>query len=151
MKLTLDRNTSTSFKGILAILILLCHLHARVELFTHSILGTLFTALGYLCVGAFFFLSGYGLNESLTKQDYLAAFPRRKLLPFFLVCCFTVALYVLRDLLVGSSIQPKAVLQSFLFGKTVVDHGWYLQAQLLFYIIFYLIYRFVPEYIYIYI
>lgn len=138
-----DIQTSSCLKGILACMVLLSHLHGRVSLFSHSILGTLFTAFGYLAVSAFFFLSGCGLQCSMTaKTDYIKTFPRRKLLPFFLICCFTILIYLLRDLLLTRSVDALRLLQSFFFAGTIVDNGWYLQAQILFYVIFYLISRY---------
>ena len=140
----LDVGTSSSLKGIFACMVLLCHLHARVSLFSSNILGTLFSAFGYLAVSGFFFLSGYGLQESLTsKTNYIKYFPKKKIFPFFLVCSFTILIYLFRDILVGQNIHIISLLQSFLFGKTIVDNGWYLQTILLFYIIFYLFNKFI--------
>ena len=64
----LSRNTTNSLKGVMALMVLLCHLHGRVQLFSNSILGTLFTAFGYLAVSGFFFLSGYGLFLTMYRN-----------------------------------------------------------------------------------
>lgn len=142
----LDIKTNSCLKGILACMVLICHLHARVSLFSTNILGTIFTAFGYLAVSVFFFLSGYGLHESSANQkNYIEHFPKKKLLPFFLICAFTILIYLSRDILVGNDINAISVLQSFLFGGTIVDNGWYLQSQLLFYLIFYILYKFVKS------
>lgn len=140
---SLDLITTNCIKGILAVMVLICHLHARVDLFSSSILGTLFSAFGYLAVSAFFFLSGYGLHEvSQKKENYILDFPRNKLLPFFCLSCFVILIYLLRDLITGSDIQILEVLQSFFIADTIVDNGWYMQVQMLFYILFFMSYRF---------
>ena len=65
----LSKERTVALRGILALMVLICHLHARVELFSNSILGTLFASFGYLAVAVFFFLSGYGLTESYKKDN----------------------------------------------------------------------------------
>lgn len=142
----LDIKTSSCLKGILACMVLICHMHARVSLFSSNILGPIFTAFGYLSVSVFFFLSGYGLKEAASKKEhYVSNFPKKKLLPFFCICCFTILIYFIRDICVGDDVNILTLMQSFFFGNTIVDNGWYLQTQLLFYIIFYLAYNFVKN------
>ena len=136
------KQTSNSIKGILAIMVLVSHIHGRVDLFDGSIWGTVFSAFGYLAVSGFLFLSGYGLRKvSLTNSRYLADFPQKKIYPFYRICCITILIYIIRDIVCGEEISVFLILQSFLFGKTVVDNGWYLQTQFIFYIIFYFSYR----------
>lgn len=139
----LDKETTICLKGVLAVMVLISHLHGRVDLFDSSILGTMFSAFGYLAVSVFFFLSGYGLEKSnCIKTNYIAELPRKRIFPFYCLCCLMILIYIMRDILFGNSISGVAIIQSFVFGQTVVDNGWYLQAQLVFYIIFYLCYRY---------
>ena len=146
---TLDLKTSSCLKGILACMVLLCHLYGRVGFFSRTPLGAVFTAFGYLAVSVFFFLSGFGLTEAASlKEGYLKNFPLKKLFPFFLICSFTILIYLVRDILVGSTVKPLLLIQSFLFGNTIVNNGWYLQSQFVFYIIFYLIFRFIKSHTY---
>lgn len=141
----LSKDRTLALRGVLALMVLICHLHARVKLFSNSIFGTLFTAFGYLAVSAFFFLSGYGLNESYKKDNRtIKTFPKTKILPFFLICCFAILIYALRDLLSGN-FDLAVFFHSFLIGKTIVDFGWYLQTQLLLYILFYIVFRFISK------
>lgn len=138
----LNLSTCNCLKGILACMILLCHLHGRVQLFRVGPLGGLLTSFGYLAVSVFFFLSGFGLTESAQlKSNYIKTFPNKKLLPFFLICAFTIFIYLIRDLLVGNGFSILLFIQSFLFGDTLVDNGWYLQTQLLFYLLFFIAFR----------
>ena len=128
----LSVDISNCLKGIFAVMVLLTHMHGRVALFSNSIVGTLFSAFGYLAVSGFFFLSGFGLTEQSKKEGYIKAFPKRKVLPFYLLCCVSVLIYLLRDIIFANQISLIGVVKSFLWGDTVVENGWYLQAQLLF-------------------
>lgn len=139
----LSLNICNCLKGILACMILLCHLHGRVQLFHIGPLGGVLTSLGYLSVSMFFFLSGFGLTESThIKTNYIKTFPNKKVLPFYLLCVFTILIYLTRDILVGNDFNVLLFVQSFLFGNTIIDNGWYLQVQLIFYLLFFLVFRF---------
>lgn len=139
----LSLQTTRCLKGVLACMVLLSHLHGRVELFSHSLLGTVFTAMGYLAVGVFFFLSGYGLCASMEKKkDYLQHFIGQKFLPFYVVYLCLCAVYAITMLIFKGSVEGSHLLLSVLYGRTVVISGWYLQAQMLLYLIFYLSFQF---------
>ena len=141
----LSKERTLALRGLLALMVLICHLHGRVKLFSNSILGTLFTAFGYLAVSVFFFLSGYGLTENYEKDNHaINKFHKTKIFPFFLICCIAILIYTLRDLLSGS-FDLVVFIQSFFIGKTIVDYGWYLQTQLLLYILFYIAFGFVTK------
>ena len=123
-------------------MVIISHLSGRVQLFSNSIFGTIFGACGYLAVSMFFFLSGYGLYEQYSKnpESYVRRFPGKKILPYYAMCCAVIVIYLIRDLAVGAVSWPQLV-QSFFVGDTIVDNGWYLQTQLVLYLIFYLSFR----------
>lgn len=142
----LSRDTSICLRGVLACMVLLCHISAKVGIFGNSIAATLFSAFGYMGVSAFFFLSGYGIYEQFKERpEYVNAFPRRRILPFYCLCVFCIAVYTLRDLIFYKAFSVKTFFLSFAIGGTVVDKGWYLQVQLLLYILFYLSFRFIKK------
>lgn len=139
----LSKKETSGLKGVLAVMVLVSHLSARVELFSYSILGTMFSAFGYLAVSMFFFVSGFGLYARYKQcgSSYIRDFPRRKVLPFYAMCLCVILIYLLRDLAFTGTTDWLVFAQSFLFGKTVVDLGWYLQAQTVLYIMFYAVFR----------
>lgn len=143
----LSAKETKALKGILAVMVLLSHLSGRVKLFSTSLLGTMFSAFGYLAVSVFFFLSGYGLYTRYrqTGSGYIKGFFGRKILPFYGVWICVIAIYVLRDLLFKGTVNWIMLAQSFLFGDSVVNFGWYFQAQLVLYVLFWLIFSFVKE------
>lgn len=136
----LSEKGTKSIKGILASMVLISHIHGRIDLFDHSVLGTIFSAFGYLAVSTFFFLSAIGLHERYMQsgKTYITGFFSKKILPYYVMCCVVILIYLIRDLLKDGTTQWVVLLQSFFIGKTVVDMGWYLQAQLLLYVIFWI-------------
>ncbi len=141
----LSFDVSNCLKGIFAVMVLISHLHGRVGIFSSSILGTLFSAFGYLAVSGFFFLSGYGLTQQSRKENYVKDFPKRKILPFYLLVITAVLIYIVVDLIFSRKISLLLVVRSFWWGGTVIDNGWYLQTQLLFYIFFFIAFRFTKK------
>lgn len=83
----LERDTTICMRGIFACMVLFSHIHGRVSLFSTSLLGTMFSAFGYLAVSGFFLLSGYGLYEQYQKKGtpYAKQFPQKNILPFYIV------------------------------------------------------------------
>lgn len=135
---------TTGIKGLLVLMVLISHLSARVSLFSNGLLGTLFSACGYLTVSMFFFLSGYGIYQRYmqSREAYVGGFLKKRIIPYYAMCCIVILIYLLRDLVFTGTTQWILLLQSFLFGGTIVDMGWYLQAQLLLYILVFLVLRF---------
>ena len=74
-------------------------------------------------------------------KEYLIAFPKKRLLPFYAMMSLLIAIYAIYKLLMGIELTFLQVVQSFLFGGTVISNGWYLQVQLLCYVVFYAVFR----------
>ena len=90
----------------------------------------------------FFFLSGYGLTASHQKGNRIKNFPRRTILPFYIIILGLTGLYSIFQLLMGRGIQFTEVVKSLTFGGTIIVFGWYLQVQLIYYLFFYVVYRY---------
>lgn len=135
----ISKEKSTALKGIMAVLVMICHLRGGIPALNNTILGSLCTVLGYLAVSVFFFLSGYGLTISYRdkKEQYISEFGRNRLLSFYCICLFWIVLYIVFDFLRGIQITFKNVFQSVTFGNTVVINGWYLQTIFVLYILFF--------------
>lgn len=135
----LERDTTICMRGIFACMVLFSHIHGRVSLFSTSLLGTMFSAFGYLAVSGFFLLSGYGLYEQYQKKGTLYAkqFPQKNILPFYIVYVCSSLLYLIDLIFLHNTFDYKNVLLSFFYGSTIVANGWYLQTQMLLYLVFY--------------
>ena len=136
-------------KGVAAILIVLHHLYQQTALTTDwGVLAPIMQYFGYGLVAVFFFVSGYGITLTASrKTDYVGHFLSHRVLPLFLLYCFLVVLYVISDWLLKDTLPTgRQLLQSFLIGSTVVSHGWFFQSILIFYLCFYLSWKFTRRY-----
>lgn len=139
-KAYLSKNVTNCLKGIFAIMVLCHHLYQRSQILKGTPYGAPFQFMGAWAVAMFFFFSGYGLMASYKSkgQSYISEFPRKRILPFYIICIILIAIYSVQKYIIGYSITPKAIFDSFFFNKTVISNGWYLQSILLLYIVFYI-------------
>lgn len=142
----LSKKNTDCLKGIFAVVVVLAHIRGRLPVFNDTVVGQILTASGYLAVAVFFFLSAYGLQVSVDSKGvaYLQTFPRRRILPFYGTYLFVLMLYVLVYALSGelNTVKPYILFRSLIYGGTLIENGWYLQTALLFYIMFWAIFRF---------
>lgn len=139
----LSKGNTTCLKGILSLIVVLHHLDQNTALFCWVPDGILYIS-GYLAVAVFFFLTGYGLVSSYHAkgQAYIRMFPMCRILPFWLANALLVLIYSGADVALGrGELSARLVLTSLFFGSdTIVSKGWYLQAALVIYVCFYLIF-----------
>lgn len=140
----LSKNNCDCLKGIFAIFVLSHHLYQHSGLLHGNIFGVIFAAMGYLSVAVFFFLSGYGLMISYQKNGaaYVRQMPKKRILPFYCLILLLTLFYtiIVCVLLKEYVLTPFMIIKSLTIGGTVIGNGWYLQVQLLLYILFYVIY-----------
>ncbi len=135
-----DRGMTESLKGIFTFFVILRHINNRCGLVSDWRLLLIFDSFGYLSVAMYFFISGFGLMRAYkTREGYLDMFPQRRLLPFYIDCLFTVVLYaIFKGFTTGFTAGE--FFRSMFFGYTIVENGWYLQAILVFYVLFYFVF-----------
>lgn len=102
-----------------------------------------------MSVAMFFFLSGCGLQISRRTKGiaYANSIPRNRILPLYAQSIFLIVVYVLLYILIGKEFTPALILQSFTWGKTIIANGWYLQAILVLYALYYLVCGVLGQYI----
>ncbi len=107
----------------------------------------IFSDLGFFPVAVFFFISAFGLTTSYIKKGdkYLNSFIRNRIIPFYIIIVVLLVVYFAEQILIGKevSMNVTAIVRYFTFGRTIIGSGWYLQVQLLMYILFYLSFRFI--------
>lgn len=136
----LSYDSTNCLKGIFAIFVLLHHLYQYSGLLKNSAIGLAFQALGYLSVGMFFFYTGYGMMVSKNKLGYVKSIGKKRILPLYLFYVFLIILYAIWRLVLHCSVSPMEVLQSLLFGKTIVPLGWYFQVIFVVYLLLWLVF-----------
>lgn len=139
----LSKTNIKYLKGMFAIFVLLHHCRAQMSILNETIVGMALTSMGYLSVGMFYFLSGYGLEKQIlvSKEKYIEKFFSKKIVPFYFICVIMIFLYSGFKKMIGIGFSNQQFIKSFLFGDTVICNGWYLQSILIIYIFFYLIYK----------
>ncbi len=103
----------------------------------------LFVPIGYYLVGIFLFYSGYGLYKSYCqKANYLDGFLKKHLVPMFFVSYAVILLFLLFRIIMGE----KLTVPQFIFYLTQLKlcnvNGWFMIALPLFYLFFYLAFRY---------
>lgn len=134
--------STNCIKGIFALFVMVHHLYQYSGLFHNTYLGGILQGLGYVSVAMFFFLSGYGLHISRRTKGiaYVKSIPRNRMFPLYVQCVFLIVAYALLYLVIGKELTPVLILQSLTWGKTIIFGGWYLQAILVLYALYYLVY-----------
>lgn len=138
----LSKGISNSIKIVCALLIVCHHCYQKVfyaSLPDDSFVTLLLKLVGYYGVVMFLFLSGYGLFKSyeLKGGKYLDSF-KTKIWVFLKIYIFFTLIYTVIDLLFRpQDFSFNRLLMSFTYGDTIIDYGWYMQLQLLLYILFY--------------
>ena len=89
----LSKDQCNAIKGLLAILVVLTHIVARIT--SGILLRNIFSYLGYLCVSGFFFFSGYGLVVSyhLKGQKYAVRLLKKSVMLLALYGVYSVIYY----------------------------------------------------------
>lgn len=143
----LSKDVSMCLKGAFAVLVLLHHFQQRADFIAQSHIGVIFRLLGFLSVSVFLFFSGYGLILSYKKKAelYLKSFLKSRLIPFYCIYVFLVFLSAVKNVIIGTPIRFTDILYSLVLVKNVITYGWYLQAILIFYIAFYIIFCMIKD------
>lgn len=135
----LSKEISLCLKGICALLILMHHLNQRTLVLAGTFVGEMFDLLGFLAVSVFFFYSGYGLMYSVNSkgEGYLGGFLKKRVLPIYVIYLFLTLLSCGATLLTGIKLTLTMVVNAVFLIDTLVTYGWYLQAIIIFYLVFY--------------
>ena len=136
---------TNALRGIMAIGVVLHHLAEHC----HS--GRLFhymylDGIGYLLVAVFFFLSGYGLMVQFGKKGtpYLKSLWSKRILFFVIVFVLDMALYIVFHLLNGKACTVRTTYSWLMTGHVPALSAWYLVAQVVFYVFFWLAFSRIP-------
>lgn len=122
-------------RGLLAICIVL---HHGSGYFTRLSFISPLRYIGYLVVALFFFLSGYGLTYGLkNKRGYMDGFLKKRLIAVLIPYWICNTVYYAGVHLMGEQIEAKRFLLSMLLLKVINGPAWYVQLQVLLYMLFY--------------
>ena len=140
----ISKELSRELKGFFSLVVVFAHCRNNMPLLNNTVLGMALTASGYLAVAVFFFLSGYGVEIQYKKhgKKYLEAFPKSRILSLYIISSIAVLFYAVVDSVLYDGITLTEFIFSFLYGRTIMLYGWYLQAALLLYLLYFVSRRF---------
>lgn len=125
-------------KGVFAVVIIMHHIAQRT---TEGFVIDWFKDAGYLAVGVFLFISGYGLTwKCIEDEKYLNGFLKRRVLsvakPFAIVYLLTFIAYSINR---GKILDVSELYIVNAQGDTFVQSSWFVIVILAIYLIFYII------------
>lgn len=137
----LSINQTTQMKGMFAIFVMIVHFSQRMG---NAGPMVLFKNPGYLAVGGFFFLSGYGMYSSFIKNKEISikkSFNRLMHIykPFILITIVYMVIIVLYN---NGNYSKIDILLNIINIKQIDPITWYLMTMVYFYIAFHISYRY---------
>ena len=136
-----DTKAVLPLRGLLAIMIVLHHFNTLYpeDFYWLSQAGF----WGVPVCTLFFFFSGYGLTISYINKGrgYLSGFFSKRLSKLFIPILITIVIHLLFTFFIGE-INGDDILKGLSAGVPILPHLWFVCVLLLFYVIFYLCFRF---------
>ena len=135
-----EREQTLALRGISSVEIMIGH----IGLTTGSAILYPNRKAGILFVGIFFLLSGYGVAYRMEhKPDYRKHFLRNRFVKILFPAYFVKIIMIILELLLRGAEEPLVIhWKSFLLNL-----NWYVWEQLFFYLIFWIVYSTVPQYL----
>lgn len=126
-----------SLRGVFALLILIFHISKESDPFY-----PLFHYFSIVVVGAFFFISGFGLMKGYMKDDcYYDSYPKKRFYKVVLPYLIMTLVYWLYYASTGEHYSLKEVLHRIITYSPIVMYSWFIISIILHYFYFYLLMR----------
>lgn len=138
-------------QGFTALLIMCHHLGQKtcapwheMYVIVHGL--DLFVDYGFYFVGIFLFCSGYGLYKSYkSKENYFKGFFKKRVLPIIVTFYAAEYIFIVVRYLLGENIDTRKLILYLIGFRFANPNSWYLIAAPLFYLIFYLCFKFIKN------
>ncbi len=127
-----SQNQTKALKGVFAVAVMLHHLYSYV--YSDFLTLGAFKYVGYLMVGGFFLISGYGLMYGATKKEnYLKGFFRKRVLGILIPYYIINFGYVFLNYNSANMAYTKEYIIRSVFGL----HLWYVPVMVMLYTVFF--------------
>ena len=135
---------TASIKGIFVLMVFMSHIcsYTSFKLLPDRIIITILGLVSQLMVAMFLFYSGYGVHESIKRkgEDYIAHFPKHRILRTFINFALAVTLFWGLRSLIGRTYSIERILLSYIGIKNFGNSSWYMFAIIVLYILTYISY-----------
>lgn len=137
----MSKDYSICMKGILSIIIIFTHLWRGNG---DNIFINVFHSFGYIAVSMFFLLSGYGLKHQVNEnKEYLKGFLTRRLISIYIP--YVLAMFVSLTIFGIDNGWNEITTEKLLRLFSGLDAIWFIKAIVIFYVAFFIVYRFLPK------
>ena len=138
----MSKYTTTSIKGIFAVMILLSHFSSYINIHG-TIYNFVISLFGQLMVTPFLFYSGYGIMESINnKKNYMENFLKNRFLKTLFHFDIAIFLFIIVSLIVNTKYSVGNYLLSFTGWVSIGNSNWFVFDILVLYLITYISYKF---------
>lgn len=128
--------TTKSLRGLFSIIVVLDHMY---QMSGSGLLFPVFIRTGYMAVGFFFFISGYGLmKRNLTDKTYHKGFLVKRIPSILIPYILANFVYWLYNLLSGTRYSVSDFFSRIAVGDPIVSNSWYIICILLCYVFFWI-------------
>ena len=136
----LSKYDSQVLKGVSAILIVLHHLSQRIGI---NIITLPYIEIGKYSVALFLFLAGFGVMSSyLSNKNYLNGFLKKRILTIYVPFVISNIIFIVVDLIKGQDFEAIDIIKYALGIKLIDGVMWFIYSIVIFYLIFYISFRF---------
>lgn len=137
----LSIRATKSLQGLAALGVISHHI-SQMQILTKANEIQIFHDTGFLFVGFFFFVSGFGLIKSLdTKPGYLNGFLKRRALPILVTYYVMNAFYIIWHLILKTKFSASEWICKILGISLLNDNAWFVPVILILYFAFYFIFK----------
>ena len=103
-------------------------------------LSGIYGSYGYLAVGVFFFLSGYGLmTQHMSKPNYHKGFLFKRLSSILIPYILAALLFIAAGFITGKPYTVSEIFSPYIKRSTFIPYAWYISVMVGFYIVFYVL------------
>ena len=127
---------SKSLRGLFSLVVVLDHMY---QMAGSGLLFPVFIRTGYMAVGFFFFISGYGLiKRTLTDKTYHKGFLLKRIPSVLIPYILANFIYWIYNLLTGTRYSVSDFFTRIAMGDPIVSNSWYIISILLCYVFFWI-------------
>ncbi len=136
--------STTVINGFFTILVFLSHSSTTLQMNSESILNKVYLEVPFIrtqmIVTCFLAFSGYGAMYQYLKKgnNYIAQFPKKRILTFWVHVVFAVLIYLIMSICFGDPYSIPHILLAFVGLTSLGNSNWYIFAILFMYVIFWL-------------
>lgn len=141
----LSKYNTQQLKGVSCIMVVIVHVASSLT--TTGGIMALPSNIGFLAVGVFFFISGYGLLTSyIQKENYVEGFISRRFVPLLIPFFISNIIHLIVEISLFDRTYSLPDIVCYVIGiKLINSFHWFIRSIIVLYLLFYLCARFISD------